>query len=94
MSFHYDVSNAFYALWLDAERVYSCGYFERPEDTLDQAQRNKLEHICRTLRLRPGERLLDIGCGWGALVCFAARHHGVKAHGPPCAGCCARAACF
>ena len=81
IAFHYDVSNAFYALWLDAERVYSCAYFETPEDTLDQAQRNKLEHICRKLRLRPGERLLDIGCGWGALVCWAARHHGVHAHG-------------
>jgi cyclopropane-fatty-acyl-phospholipid synthase len=81
IAFHYDVSNAFYALWLDAERVYSCAYFETADDTLDQAQRNKLEHICRKLRLRPGERLLDIGCGWGALVCWAARHHGVRAHG-------------
>lgn len=81
ISFHYDVSNAFYGLWLDAQRVYSCAYFETPDDTLDRAQRNKLEHICRKLRLRPGERLLDIGCGWGALVCWAARHHGVRAHG-------------
>ena len=81
IAFHYDVSNAFYALWLDTERVYSCAYFETPDDTLDQAQRNKLEHICRKLRLQPGERLLDIGCGWGALVCWAARHHGVRAHG-------------
>ena len=81
IAFHYDVSNAFYALWLDAERVYSCAYFESPDDSLDQAQRNKLEHICRKLRLQPGERLLDIGCGWGALVCWAASHHGVRAHG-------------
>ena len=81
IAFHYDVSNAFYALWLDTERVYSCAYFETPDDTLDQAQRNKLEHICRKLRLQPGERLLDIGCGWGALVCWAARHHGARAHG-------------
>ena len=81
IAFHYDVSNTFYALWLDAERVYSCAYFQTPDDTLDQAQRNKLEHICRKLRLQPGERLLDIGCGWGALVCWAARHHGVHAHG-------------
>lgn len=81
ISFHYDVSNAFYGLWLDAQRVYSCAYFETPDDTLEQAQRNKLEHICRKLRLRPGERLLDIGCGWGALVCWAARHHRVRAHG-------------
>jgi hypothetical protein len=71
--FHYDVSNDFYALWLDAERVYSCAYFKSAPDTLDQAQQNKLEHICRKLRLQPGERLLDIGCGWGALVCWVAR---------------------
>ncbi len=81
ISFHYDVSNEFYALWLDKERVYSCAYFTHPEESLDQAQRNKLEHICRKLRLLPGERLLDIGCGWGALICWAARHHGVHAHG-------------
>ena len=81
VSFHYDVSNEFYRLWLDTERVYSCAYFTRPDESLDQAQRNKLEHICRKLRLRPGERLLDIGCGWGALVCWAAKHHGVRAHG-------------
>ena len=81
ISFHYDVSNAFYGLWLDAERVYSCAYFETAEDSLEQAQRNKLEHICRKLRLQPGDRLLDIGCGWGALACWAARHHGVRAHG-------------
>ena len=81
ISFHYDVSNEFYRLWLDEERVYSCAYFTSPDESLDQAQRNKLDHICRKLRLRPGERLLDIGCGWGALVCWAARHHGVQAHG-------------
>jgi cyclopropane-fatty-acyl-phospholipid synthase len=79
--FHYDVSNAFYGLWLDSERVYSCAYFHTPQDSLETAQRNKLEHICRKLRLRPGERFLDVGCGWGALVCWAARHHGVKALG-------------
>ena len=81
ITFHYDVSNAFYRLWLDQERVYSCAYFTSPDESLDQAQRNKLEHVCRKLRLQPGERLLDIGCGWGALVCWAARHHGVRAHG-------------
>jgi cyclopropane-fatty-acyl-phospholipid synthase len=81
ISFHYDVSNDFYALWLDAERVYSCAYFETPGDTLDQAQQNKLDLVCRKLRLQPGEHLLDIGCGWGALICWAARHHGVRAHG-------------
>ncbi|MEW6703623.1 MAG: cyclopropane-fatty-acyl-phospholipid synthase family protein [Pseudomonadota bacterium] len=81
ISFHYDVSNEFYGLWLDEERVYSCAYFEQPTDSLDTAQRNKLEHICRKLRLKAGERLLDVGCGWGALVCWAAREHGVQAHG-------------
>ncbi|WP_394789438.1 class I SAM-dependent methyltransferase [Rhodoferax sp.] len=81
ISFHYDVSNKFYGLWLDAQRVYSCAYFEHADDTLEQAQTQKLEHICRKLRLQPGERFLDIGCGWGALVCWAARHHGVRAHG-------------
>ena len=81
IAFHYDVSNDFYGLWLDQARVYSCAYFHSPQDSLDQAQRNKLEHICRKLRLQPGQTLLDIGCGWGALVCWAARHHGVRAHG-------------
>jgi cyclopropane-fatty-acyl-phospholipid synthase len=81
ISFHYDVSNSFYKLWLDEQMVYSCAYFETSDDTLEQAQRQKLDHICRKLRLKPGERLLDIGCGWGALVCWAARHYGVHAHG-------------
>lgn len=81
ISFHYDVSNDFYGLWLDKERVYSCAYFDSPTDSLDSAQRNKLEHVCRKLHLKPGERLLDVGCGWGALVCWAAREHGVIAHG-------------
>ena len=81
ISFHYDVSNAFYRLWLDEQQVYSCAYFTHPDESLDQAQRNKLEHVCRKLRLQPGERLLDIGCGWGAMVCWAAQHHGVQAHG-------------
>jgi cyclopropane-fatty-acyl-phospholipid synthase len=61
--------------------VYSCAYFESPHDSIHQAQRNKLDHICRKLRLQPGDRLLDIGCGWGALVCWAALHYGVQAHG-------------
>jgi len=81
IAFHYDVSNAFYQLWLDERMVYSCAYFETLDDSLNQAQRNKLELICRKLRLQPGERLLDIGCGWGALILWAARHHGVRAHG-------------
>ncbi len=79
--FHYDVSNEFYKLWLDRAMVYSCGYFERPDMDIDAAQQAKLDHICRKLLLKPGERFLDIGCGWGALVIHAARHHGVRAHG-------------
>lgn len=81
IQFHYDVSNAFYALWLDPAMVYSCAYFEQPDDSLDQAQQAKLDHICRKLRLQPGDRFLDIGCGWGALVLHAARNYGVHAHG-------------
>lgn len=81
IAFHYDLSNAFYRLWLDEQMIYSCAYFEEAHEDLDQAQRHKLEHICRKLRLKPGERLLDIGCGWGALARWAARHHGVHAHG-------------
>jgi cyclopropane-fatty-acyl-phospholipid synthase len=79
--FHYDVSNDFYALWLDRAMVYSCAYFETPEVDLDAAQAAKLEHICRKLSLKPGEKFLDIGCGWGALVIHAAQHYGVHAHG-------------
>lgn len=79
--FHYDVSNEFYALWLDRAMVYSCAYFENPGVDLDTAQQAKLDHICRKLSLRPGEKFLDIGCGWGALVIHAARHYGVQAQG-------------
>jgi cyclopropane-fatty-acyl-phospholipid synthase len=79
--FHYDVSNDFYSLWLDRAMVYSCAYFESPETDLDTAQQAKLEHICRKLSLKPGEKFLDIGCGWGALVVHAAKHYGVRAHG-------------
>lgn len=81
IAFHYDVSNAFYQLWLDERMLYSCAYFETPTQTLERAQRNKLDYICRKLRLQAGETYLDIGCGWGALVCWAARHYGVNAHG-------------
>ena len=78
---HYDVGNDFYALWLDRNRVYSCAYFRQPDDTLDVAQEQKLDHICRKLLLRRGERFLDIGCGWGGLILWAARNYGVKATG-------------
>lgn len=81
VSFHYDVSNDFYRLWLDREMVYSCAYFERPELTIDEAQQAKMAHLCRKLRLRAGQRLLDIGCGWGGLARFAARHYGVQVTG-------------
>jgi cyclopropane-fatty-acyl-phospholipid synthase len=81
VQFHYDLSNRFYALFLDPEMVYSCAYFPRWEASLEEAQAAKLDMICRKLRLRPGERFLDIGCGWGGLVCHAARHYGVEAHG-------------
>ena len=79
--YHYDLSNAFYALFLDPEMVYSCAYFRDWNNDLATAQRDKLEMICRKLRLKPGDRLLDIGCGWGALVCYAAKHFGVHAVG-------------
>jgi cyclopropane-fatty-acyl-phospholipid synthase len=78
---HYDVGNDFYGLWLDRNRVYSCAYFKSPDDTLDLAQEQKLDHICRKLMLKPGERMLDIGCGWGGLILWAARHYGVRALG-------------
>lgn len=81
IAFHYDISNEFYQLWLDNRMIYSCAYFESPEQSLEQAQCNKLDHICRKLRLQPGEQYLDIGCGWGALICWAAKHYGVQAHG-------------
>jgi cyclopropane-fatty-acyl-phospholipid synthase len=81
VTFHYDRSNDFYALWLDQHMIYSCAYFATPDDNLDTAQERKLDYICRKLRLRPGERLLDIGCGWGGLVIYAAQHYGVEAHG-------------
>ena len=79
--FHYDLSNDFYALWLDQRMVYTCGYFPTGAETLDEAQEAKLDHICRKLRLKPGERLLDIGCGWGGLVMHAAQRYGVRALG-------------
>ncbi|GAA4000359.1 class I SAM-dependent methyltransferase [Comamonas faecalis] len=81
IEFHYDLSDAFYALWLDPRRVYSCAYFNDTGLTLAQAQEAKLDHICRKLQLRPGERFLDVGAGWGGLLLFAAEHYGVQAQG-------------
>jgi cyclopropane-fatty-acyl-phospholipid synthase len=79
--YHYDVSNDFYSLWLDPRMQYSCGYFRAPDDDLATAQSAKVEHICRKLRLHQGERLLDIGCGWGGLLEHAASHYGVSGVG-------------
>ena len=79
--YHYDLSNAFYALFLDPEMVYSCAYFRDWNNDLATAQHDKLDMICRKLSLQPGDRLLDIGCGWGALVCHAAKHFGATAVG-------------
>lgn len=79
--YHYDVGNSFYKLWLDQRMVYSCAYFRSAEDSLDTAQEAKLDLICRKLRLKPGERLLDIGCGWGGLIMYAAERYGVDATG-------------
>ncbi len=80
-NYHYDRSNDFYAVWLDARMIYSCAYFATPDDDLETAQEQKLEYLCRKLRLQPGERLLDIGCGWGGLLIYAAQHYGVEADG-------------
>lgn len=81
VQFHYDVSDDFYALWLDPRRVYSCAYYRHPDQSLAQAQESKLDHLCRKLMLRPGERFLDIGAGWGGLLLWAAEHYGVDATG-------------
>lgn len=79
--YHYDAGNDFYSLFLDRRMVYSCAYFPTGEEDLDTAQERKLDHVCRKLRLRPGQRLLDIGCGWGALIIHAAQRYGVHAVG-------------
>lgn len=75
---HYDIGNDFYKLWLDPRMVYTCAYFPHPSLTLEQAQLAKLEYVCRKLRLKPGEEVVEAGCGWGALALYMARHHGVK----------------
>ncbi len=81
VTYHYDVSNDFYALWLDQRMVYSCAYFHSAEDSLDTAQEQKLDMLCRKLRLKPGQRMLDLGCGWGGLIMHAAQQYGVDATG-------------
>jgi cyclopropane-fatty-acyl-phospholipid synthase len=78
---HYDVSNAFYQTFLDERMVYTCAYFRHWDNSIDQAQADKLELICRKLRLKPGDTLLDIGCGWGAMLIYAAKHYGVTGVG-------------
>ena len=78
---HYDVSNEFYSLWLDRNMVYSCALFSSPDEELDTAQERKLDFLCRKLRLQPGERLLDIGCGWGGLIRHAVTNYGCEALG-------------
>ncbi|GAA5785609.1 cyclopropane-fatty-acyl-phospholipid synthase family protein [Chitiniphilus shinanonensis] len=81
IQYHYDVSNAFYAQWLDPEMVYSCAYFHTRDDTLEAAQLQKIDHILTKIRLQPGQTLLDIGCGWGALAIRAAKHYGARVLG-------------
>jgi cyclopropane-fatty-acyl-phospholipid synthase len=81
IAYHYNVSNDFYALWQDRHMVYSCAYFHSPEEGLETAQERKLDMICRKLRLKPGQRLLDIGCGWGGLAIHAALRYGADATG-------------
>ena len=81
IQFHYDLSNDFYELFLDEHMIYTCAYFTDWDNSLEQAQHDKLDMICRKLRLKPGERFLDIGCGWGGLICHAAEHYGALAHG-------------
>jgi cyclopropane-fatty-acyl-phospholipid synthase len=78
---HYDVSNDFYALFLDPLMVYTCAYYRDPDGKLEQAQQDKLDLVCRKLRLARGETMLDVGCGWGSLSVWAAQHYGVRAHG-------------
>jgi cyclopropane-fatty-acyl-phospholipid synthase len=81
VTYHYNASNEFFALWLDRRMVYSCAYFNSVVDDLDVAQEQKLDYICRKLRLQRGDRLLDIGCGWGGLIIHAAEKYGVTAVG-------------
>jgi len=81
ISYHYDLGNEFYALYLDKTMAYSCAYFKKKDDSLEQAQLNKYEHICRKLLLKPNESLLDIGCGWGGMLIYAAQKYGITGVG-------------
>ena len=74
---HYDLGNDFYKLWLDDRMVYTCAYFEHPKATLEEAQLSKLDHVCRKLQLEPGQKVIEAGCGWGALAMHMAEHYGV-----------------
>ena len=74
---HYNIGNDFYRLWLDEQMVYTCAYFRSPTDTLEQAQINKMDHVCRKLELRPGQTVVEAGCGWGSLALHMAQHYGV-----------------
>lgn len=78
---HYDISNDFYKLFLGSSMVYSCAYFKEENQDITTAQENKLDHICKKLRLKSGEKLLDVGCGWGSMIIWASKHYGVEAHG-------------
>src|SRR5262245_8285952 len=86
ISFAYDLSNEFYNLWLDPKMLYSCAYFNSPDESLEDAQTRKIDFVCKKLRLKPGEKFVDLGCGWGALVIHAAKHYGVHATGVTLAG--------
>ena len=81
ISYHYDVGNDFYSLWLDPTLTYSCAYFKKEDDSLERAQLNKYEHISKKLQLKQGETLVDIGCGWGGMMFYAAENYGVKCEG-------------
>jgi cyclopropane-fatty-acyl-phospholipid synthase len=81
ISYHYDLPAEFYALFLDRRMTYSCAYYASEDEDLDTAQERKLEHVCRKLRLKPGERVLDIGCGWGSFILYAAERYEIEAFG-------------
>ena len=86
ISYTYDLPGEFYRLFLDKNLQYTCGYFASQDEDLDAAQERKLDYICRKLRLKPGEKFVDFGCGWGGLVIHAAKHYGVEATGVTLAG--------